>query len=246
MIIEICVDCLESVEACAEAGADRVELCAGLIEGGTTPSTGFLRVARRVFPGRIMMMIRPRGGDFLYTPGEVEIMCEDIRVARHEGADGVVFGCLTAEGDVDRVLSERLLKEAEGMEVTFHRAFDVSRDLAASLETLASLGIARVLTSGGRPSVPEGLEVIAGFVKQAAGRLSILPGGGVRPEQVAAIANAAGVTECHLSARQSVESLMQHRRPDIPMGAVSVPGEYERKIACAALIRIAKAGTANQ
>jgi copper homeostasis protein len=240
MIIEICVDCLASVDACAEAGADRIELCAGLVEGGTSPSAGFLKAARRIFPGRIMMMIRPRGGDFLYTLGEVEVMREDIRTARNGGADGVVFGCLTADGAIDTALTAQLVTEANGMDVTFHRAFDVSRDLSESVETLISLGIPRVLTSGGRPSVPDGLDVIAGLVRQAADRLTILPGGGIRAEDVRRIAAATGVTECHLSARHVLESLMQFRRPDIPMGAASAPGEYERKIASAELIRMAR------
>ncbi len=240
MIIEICVDCVASVEACAEAGADRIELCAGLVEGGTTPSIGFLKTARHLFPGRIMMMIRPRGGDFLYSAGEAEVMRADILAARDGGADGVVFGCLTPEGRIDEALTASLLETARGMDVTFHRAFDVSRDLPESLETLIRLGIPRVLTSGGHPSVPEGLEVLAGLVRQAAGRITILPGGGIRPEMVPSIAAATGVTECHLSARHSLESPMAFRRPDIPMGATSVPGEYERKVASAALIQQAR------
>src|SRR6185295_16427160 len=144
--IEICVDSLASVEACAEGGADRIELCAGLVEGGTTPSAGFLREARRLFKGRIMMMVRPRGGDFLYSQGEVEIMCADIRAARDGGADGVVFGCLTPQGEIDMRIAERLVREAAGMDLTFHRAFDVSRDLAVSLERLIEMGIPRILT----------------------------------------------------------------------------------------------------
>jgi copper homeostasis protein len=240
MTIEICVDCQASVEACAEAGADRIELCAGLLEGGTTPSAGFLKIARQTFPGRIMMMIRPRSGDFLYPPNEVEIMKADIKSARDGGADGVVFGCLTADGRIDEGITSTLLNAAQGLDVTFHRAFDVSRDLPSSLETLIQLGIPRVLTSGGHPSVPEGLGVIASLVRQAAGRLTILPGGGVRPDNIAAIAAATGVQECHLSARHSQESPMIFRRPDIPMGATSVPGEYECKTASAALIRLAR------
>ncbi len=240
VLIEICVDSLASVAACGEAGADRVELCAGLVEGGTTPSAGFLHEARRLFTGSVMMMIRPRGGDFLYSPGEVEIMCRDIRVAREGGADGVVFGCLTPEGEIDRRATSRLMEAAAGMDITFHRAFDVTRDPAASLETLISLGIPRVLTSGGRPSVPEGMEVIAALVRQSAGRVGILPGGGIQPAAVAGIVEATGVTECHLSARSPAESGMKYRRPDIPMGALSVPGEYEQKTADVRLIRIAR------
>jgi len=240
MIIEICVDCQDSVVACAEGGADRIELCAGLVEGGTTPSAGFLAAARRTFSGRIMMMIRPRGGDFVYTAAEADIMRDDIRCARDGGADGVVFGCLTRTGDIDERLTASLKEAARGMDVTFHRAFDVSRNLGASLETLIALGVPRVLTSGGCPSVPEGLGALAALVRQAAGRLTVLAGGGIKPDRVAEIAAATGVKECHLSARETVSSPMIHRRPDIPMGAASVPGEYERKIASARLVRLAK------
>jgi copper homeostasis protein len=240
MKIEICVDCLASVEACAAGGADRVELCAGLVEGGTTPSIGFLKAARRIFPGRIMMMIRPRGGDFLYTSGEAEIMREDIRRARDEGADGVVFGCLSADGAIDESLAADLRETAAGLDVTFHRAFDVSLDLPQSLETLVRLGIPRVLTSGGRPSVEQAFETLAALVRQAAGRIAILPGGGVTPALVPRLAAATGVSECHLSAREMFPSPMIHRREDIPMGAPFVPGEYERKIASADLIREAR------
>lgn len=240
MTIEICVDSQASVEACAEGGADRIELCAGLVEGGTTPSAGFLRIARRVFPGQIMMMIRPRCGDFFYSEAEAEIMREDIRTAREGGADGVVFGGLTADGRIDRALAESLLASAAGMLVTFHRAFDVTPDLEASLESLISLGIPRVLTSGGRPSAPEGLGVIRRLVDHAAGRICILPGGGIKAEMIPDIVTATGVTECHLSARHSVESPMVFRRTDIPMGALEVPGEYTAKVASSSLIRLAK------
>lgn len=241
MTIEICVDCLDSVEACTEAGADRIELCAGLVEGGTTPSLGFLRAARRIFPGKIMMMIRPRGGDFHYSHGEAEIMLSDIRCAREEGADGVVFGCLRADGSIDERMTGELMAASDSMDRTFHRAFDVSRDLTESLDALIRLGLPRVLTSGGRPSIDAAaLETIASLVSRAAGRIAILPGGGVTPDTIDRIASVTGVAECHLSARESIASPMTFRREDIPMGAPAVPGEYERRIASVALIRRAR------
>ena len=163
MIVEICVDCLDSVAACAEAGADRIELCAGLVEGGTTPSAGFIKAARQIFPGRIMTMIRPRAGDFLYSPAEAALMRDDIRTARDLSADGVVFGCLTADGEIDTALAAEFAAAAAGMDMTFHRAFDVSRDLTQSLETLIQLGIPRVLTSGGRPSVARSRSTAPGY-----------------------------------------------------------------------------------
>jgi copper homeostasis protein len=240
MKLEICVDTIASVRVCAAAGADRIELCAGLVEGGTTPSSAFLRAARQAFSGKIMAMLRPRAGDFLYSDDEFALMLDEIDGFRHDGADGIVFGMLTADGAIDAVRSKSIVERAKGLDLTFHRAFDVSRDLSESLETLIALGVPRVLTSGGCPDVMAGLDNIANLVKQAAGRISILPGGGVRPELIPEIVRSTGVTEVHLSARSAEESPMQYRRPEIPMGAAKVPGEYERKVASAAIIRAAR------
>lgn len=235
-LLEVCVDCLASVEACAAAGIPRIELCAGLVEGGTTPSLGFLKQARAVFSGRIMVMIRPRACDFVFSPGELEIMRDDIRAARDHGADGVVFGCLRPDGEIDRAATESLVARAAGMDMTFHRAFDVSLDLSRSLETLIELGIPRVLTSGGMPSVEEGFGNLVALHRQAAGRITLLAGGGLKAEQLPRL-GAQGLREFHLSGRSSFESPMQHRRPDIPMGAGIVPGEYVRRAADPAILR---------
>ncbi len=242
MKLEICLDNLESVKICAVGGVDRIELCAGLVEGGTTPSLAFLRAARRVFPGAIMAMLRPRSGDFLYSDDEFALMLDEMELFRREGADGVVFGMLTADGLIDAARSRELVSRAAGLDLTFHRAFDVTRDPAEALETLVSLGVPRVLTSGGAPNVWEGLENLAALNHQAAGRITILPGGGVSADRIEELARATGVTEVHLSARASVSSPMLHRRPDIPMGASAVPGEYERKHTSPELLRRARAG----
>ncbi len=241
MTLEICVDSLDSVIACTEGGADRIELCASLTEGGLTPSAGMLVQARSIFPGEIAMMIRPRGGDFVYRPEEIAAMAADIELARELGADAVVFGCLKPDGSIDEAAAETLLESCNGLPAVFHRAFDVSKDLAESLERIAELGFERILTSGGKPSVLEALEVISGLVKQAGERLDILPGGGVTVEQIPEIVNATGVNQVHLSARSTLDSPMGFRRPEIPMGAASVPGEYERRAADAKLIARAKA-----
>ena len=148
-VIEICVDRLDSVQHCAQAGIDRIELCAALSEGGLSPSLGFLRAARQIFPGKIMMMIRPRAGDFCYAPAEQAMMIDEIAVAREHGADGVVFGCLEPDGRIDQTFTRSLVQAASGLDITFHRAFDVSHDLSSSLESLIELGIPRVLSSGG-------------------------------------------------------------------------------------------------
>jgi len=227
-VLEICVDCMASVEACAAAGVDRIELCAGLVEGGTTPSVGFMRAARAAYGGRLMVMIRPRAGDFVVSGAELRLMEEDVRVARGEGADGVVFGCLCPDGRIDEVAAGALVGAAGGMDMTFHRAFDVSRDLEESLETLIGLGIPRVLTSGGEVSVEAGMGVMGGLVRLAAGRLELLAGGGMGVDLVGRL-RGLGVREFHLSARSGFPSPMEYRRPEIPMGASVVPGEYERR-----------------
>lgn len=237
--VEICVDNLESVIACAEGGAERIELCSCLSEGGTTPSIGFLRAARRVYPGKIMVMIRPRSGDFLYTDDEFELMLDEIDLLRREGADGVVFGFLLPDGRVDEERTRRLMQRAEGLDLTFHRAFDVSLDLSEALETLISLGIPRVLTSGGEPDVVRGVEHLLALVRQAAGRITILPGGGVRPEMVADLVRLTGVSEVHLSARVTVEGGMGHRPGGISFSPAG-GDDFVRRVASAALVREAR------
>jgi len=224
-MIEICLDRLDSVRLCAEAGIERIELCAALSEGGLTPSIGFLQAARRIFPGTIMMMIRPRAGDFLYSEEEIALMIDDISAARAHGADGVVFGCLQASGEIHEEHTTRLRDAAAGMPVTFHRAFDVTPDLMRSLDTLIRLGIPRVLTSGGEPDVWRGLERLRALVTRAAGKIVILPGGGVRAGQIRELFDASGAREAHLSARHSFPSAMTFRRDDIPMGASEITPE---------------------
>lgn len=240
MLLEICVDSLDSVIACAEGGADRIELCTSLTEGGLTPSAGMLAQARDLFPGEIAMMIRPRGGDFVYSPVEVVAMSADIELARDLGADAVVFGCLSPDGTIDIAAVETLLEVCHGMPAVFHRAFDVSRDLLESLETIAGLGFERILTSGGKPYVMQALDTIAGLVTKAGDRVEILPGGGIKAGQIPEIVKVTKAEQIHLSARSLQESAMTFRKPEIPMGAASVPGEYERLIADAALIAKAK------
>jgi copper homeostasis protein len=235
-LIEICVDRLDSVQICTAHGVDRIELCAALSEGGITPSIGFLQAARRIFPGKIMMMIRPRSGDFFYSDEEIDMMQADIHTAREHGADGVVFGCLLTSGEVDQERTQRLLQAAEELDVTFHRAFDVTPDLSRSLDTLISLGIPRVLTSGGEADVWKGIGKLKRLVAQAAGRITILPGGGVMAGRVDELLSTIGAAEAHLSARHTIDSAMVFVRHDIPMGASVVASEYVHKVADPALL----------
>lgn len=228
MRIEICVDSPESAFAAERGGADRVELCDNLLEGGTTPSAGAIKLARKVKIG-LQVMIRPRGGDFLYSDTELEVMREDIRTAKALGADGAVFGCLTATGEIDRSRTRELSELARPLNVTFHRAFDMCRDPQKALEELIEIGLDRVLTSGQEASCLEGLELIAALQKQARGRLIVMPGGGITPRNVKRIVAGTGVSEVHMSLRGPVESKMTHRNSRVFMGGTLLPPEYSWK-----------------
>jgi copper homeostasis protein len=230
MRVEICVDSAAGAFAAQRGGADRVELCDNLLEGGTTPSAGTIKVARRGLTIGLQVIIRPRGGDFLYTAEELAVMTEDIRIAKELGADGVVIGCLTASGDIDKVRTGELIALARPMNVTFHRAFDMCRDPRAGLEDLVALGVDRVLTSGQEATCLEGLELLAALQKQAAGRIIVMPGGGITPRNIERIVAGTCVNEVHLSVRRTVESGMTHRNSSCFMGGTLRPPEYSWKI----------------
>lgn len=216
---EICANGVESCIAAQEGGADRVELCAGIPEGGTTPSYGEIKVARRVLTHtRLHVIIRPRGGDFLYTPLEVERMEEDIRMCRELGADGVVIGCLKADGGLDTDANRRLMDAAQGMSVTFHRAFDRCRDPEAALQQLCQLGVDRILTSGQQPTAAEGTELLHRLNEMADGRIRILAGCGVNEGNIRRIHELTGVHEFHFSARVPVKSRMEYINSSVYMG----------------------------
>ena len=237
MRIEICVDSVAGAVAAQAGGADRVELCDNLVEGGTTPSAGCLKITRERVKIGLQAMIRPRGGDFLYDSDELAVMREDIRVAKDLGADGVVFGCLTPEGEIDRARTAELLALARPLNVTFHRAFDMCRDPQRGLEDLIALGVDRVLTSGQEATCLEGLEVIAALQQQAAGRIIILPGGGITPRNLRRIVEGSRVSEVHLGARSSVESRMQFRHSRCFMGGTFRPPEFSWKTTDAGMVR---------
>ena len=238
--LEICVDSIASALAAAEGGADRLELCANLPEGGTTPSLGLIQAVRAVFKGGLMILIRPRGYDFLYSEDEMHVMLQDIRAAREAGADGVVIGCLRPDGNVDLKKCERLISAAKGLDITFHRAFDMSRDLPSALESIIDLGIKRILTSGGQPDVTRGASRIRDLVQLAGNRAEIMPGGGLTEENLPQLVRDTGVREVHMSARATVQSAMIYRNPDCSMGTYSKEHEYEWREASAEKIRIAK------
>ena len=247
---EICANSVESCLAAQEGGADRVELCAGIPEGGTTPSYGEIKVARRLLTKtKLHVIIRPRGGDFLYTPLEMERMEEDIRTCRELGVDGVVIGCLTPEGEVDMEKNQLLIslskedasswsasgKNLKPMTVTFHRAFDRTTHPLKALEDIISLGCDRILTSGQQPKAIDGTALLAKLEKKieeleknlnnesqgehSSQRIHLLAGSGVNEDNIRQIFDATGIHEYHFSARVNVPSRMKHYNHEVYMGA---------------------------
>lgn len=225
-ILEVCAGDIESVRAAAEGGAARVELCQALAIGGVTPSIGLIRGARRVPGLKLHVLIRPREGDFCYTEEELRIMECDIRAAVEAGADGVVIGCLDTDGSVAEC-NRRLVEAAGKASVTFHRAFDLVKDPMESLEKVIEMGCDRILTSGLAPSALAGADMLRALNEKAAGRITILAGGGVSSRNARQLVELTGLTEVHGSARHAVGSPMQFRRGEVSMGT---PGtdEYSR------------------
>lgn len=228
---EICANSVESCLAAQEGGADRVELCAGIPEGGTTPSYGEIKLARKLLTKtKLHVIIRPRGGDFLYTPLELERMEEDIRICRELGVDGVVFGCLTEEGEIDRETNRRLVELARPMSVTFHRAFDRTADPMKALEDIISLGCNRILTSGQQPKAIDGISLLAQLEKKLKEYplppIQLLAGSGVNEENIRQIFDATGIHEYHFSARVNVVSKMKHYNHEVYMGAKGADESY--------------------
>lgn len=221
---EVCTYSVESCVTARDAGATRVELCASPPEGGVTPSAATIAMAREVEGIELSVMIRPRGGDFLYSDLEFEQMKRDIGFAAELGADGVVVGILLADGSVDVARTRELVELAAPMEVTFHRAFDVARDHRQALEDVIAAGCRRILTSGCRPTAMEGIDTIRDLVKQADGRIEIMAGSGVNPGNAAALA-ATGADALHFSAKATRDSGMTYRT-DVPMCAAGLP-EFE-------------------
>ena len=242
--MEVCIDLVESAVNAESGGASRVELCSNLAEGGTTPSLGLLRIVKRKVNIPVYVMIRPRGGDFAYSEDEFDVMREDIIVLKESGADGFVFGILTQAGSIDRERNNELLELAKPLPVTFHRAFDMVRDPFQALDTLASMGFSRVLTSGLDSTALEGLPLIKQLVIHAKGRITIVPGGGITERNLERIVQGSGAVEFHCSARSSRESIMSYRNTHVSMGASYGPPEFSTKIADSerieALLAIAK------
>ncbi|XP_056148106.1 copper homeostasis protein cutC homolog isoform X2 [Lampris incognitus] len=229
--MEVCVDSVESAVNAEQGGACRLELCCSLSEGGLTPSIGLLQVVKQRVKIPVYAMIRPRGGDFLYSEQEADVMKRDVAAMKSHGADGLVLGALTEDGRVDTELCTTLLAAAHPLPVTFHRAFDMVQDPAAALETLVSLGIRRLLTSGCDNSALEGLPLIKCLVEQAKGRITIMPGGGITERNLQRILEGSGAHEFHCSARSGRDSAMKFRNNRVTMGATFSAPEYNLKVA---------------
>ena len=229
IVIEVCVDSIESSLIAQKAGAHRVELCDNLIEGGTTPSAAMIEVARKNLEIDLNVIIRPRGGDFLYSNLEIEVMKKDIQIAKKYGADGVVIGCLTAKGNIDEHLCTSLIEIARPMSVTFHRAFDLCDDPYKSLETLIHLGFDRILTSGQENKASEGVDLISELIKKARGRIIIMPGSGINESNFETLVNQSEASEFHLSARSIVKSAMDFKHTKVKMGGIPEYDEYSIK-----------------
>ena len=226
ILCEVCVDSVEAAIAAQAGGADRVELCADLLEGGTTPSAATIQLTREHLKIDMNVIIRPRGGDFCYSDIEFETMRRDIQSAKAWGANGVVIGILEADGSVDTTRTQALVQAARPMSVTFHRAFDMTREPLTALEELISLGIDRVLTSGQEASVLEGLELITELVRRAGERMIVMPGGGINERNIRKIVEHSGVREVHFVAPASMESSMTYRNPRAFMGGELRPPEF--------------------
>jgi copper homeostasis protein len=227
VLVEVCVDSVASAMAAERGGAARVELCGSLLEGGITPSAGLIEKTRAAVSLDLHVMIRPRGGDFCYDPDEFEIMQRDIALAQRLGANGVVFGMLDVNGNVDLARTRQLTAMARPLAVTFHRAFDMTANLFRAFDDLCAAGVDRLLTSGGEATSLQGWETIKQLVNQSRGRIVIMPGSGISPENARSLIDQTRAGEIHVGLRSSFPSPMLHRNPRISMGPVE-GREYQR------------------
>jgi len=235
-LLEVIAFDLPSCRLIEESGGGRIELCANPPEGGTTVSYGMMKAAREAVNIPIFPIIRPRGGDFLYTDEEYELIKTDVLAAKQIGMDGVVFGFLKANGEVDYDRTARLVELAYPMDVTFHRAFDHVPDQLEALELIIRAGCQRILTSGGAPTVMEGLSNLVACIAAAKERITILPGSGIRSGNIARLQELTGLTEFHSSARKQTAGAMEYRNPLLGEGNNTWTVDPEEVKACVAAL----------
>lgn len=226
-ILEVCADSVRSAVAACEGGADRIELCSGLVIGGLSPSPSMFREVKKNTDLKIRVLLRPRFGDFCYDEYEFQTLRDEVQQFREMGADGVVIGILNPDGTLNMEQMEELVRAADGIGVTMHRAFDVCRDPFEALEQCVSLGIDTILTSGQKSSAWEGRRLLSQLVERAEGRLDILAGAGINPGMIEELAGVTGVRCFHMSGKRVVDSRMEFRREGVPMG---IPGFSEFEI----------------
>ncbi len=224
--IEVCAFSLESCIAAEIGGAKRVELCAAMYEGGTTPSAGLISLAKQRTSIEIHSMIRPRGGDFCYTNDEIDVMKADIQVAKSLGCDGIVLGILQKDGRVNIIQTKALVELAKPLQVTFHRAIDMTQDYFEALEDIIEAGCHRILTSGQKNTAMEGIKNLVELVKRADGRIQIMAGSGVNANNAQILAST-GVNALHLTGKANRDSSMIYRKEGIAMGGLSEVPEYD-------------------
>jgi copper homeostasis protein len=223
MLIEACVDSVASALAAQDGGAKRIELCDALETGGITPSAGKIALCRERLTIPIVVLIRSRGGDFLYRDSDLDVMLRDIATAKALGAAGVAIGALNADGTIDEAKTRAMIEVARPMEVVFHRAFDGTPDPFKALETLVALGVDRVLTSGQHNTALEGADILRHLVEAAKSRITILAGGGINEENAAAIVQGSGVEQLHIRGTTAVVSEMTYKRKGFDLTKPPMP-----------------------
>jgi copper homeostasis protein len=240
ILLEICCGGIDDAIQAELGGADRVELCSALFLGGLTPSFGTIQQVKERLKIPVMVMVRPRAGGFCYSEAEMSSMERDAEAAVEQGADGIVFAILQANGKVDVARSKRLLRRIGDRQSVFHRAFDVTPDPFRALEQLIDLGVRRVLTSGQKDSAPEGADMIAVLVKRAKGRIEVLPGGGIQPYHVKSFLAQTGCDQVHMTAWQTLTDSSIYAHPEVTFGGALYPREDRYQVTDAKLVKKVK------
>ena len=237
VLLEICCGSIDDAIEAEKGGAGRVELCSALFLGGLTPSVGTIQEAKRRLKIPIMVMVRPRGGGFCYTEAEMATMERDAEAAIENGADGVVFGILQSDGGIDLARCRRIRQLIGKRQAVFHRAFDVTPDPFEALEQLVDLNMTRILTSGQKESVPEGVQLIKSLIERAGDRIEILPGGGIQLWNAKEVIERTGCRQVHLTAAGTASDSSTQARPEITFGGALHPAENRYQMTDAKLVR---------